>query len=713
MNAPEHIPLERPAIDGAQYLPINLCEAVSFNPRKRFDQTKLDDLANSIEKMGVMQPVLARPKPNAKRGGALYEIVAGERRLRACKMVAERRKESDIAVIPAVVRDLSDFEARELATTENLQRDDLHPLEEAEGYEGLLLRPVTGGEFKPPRARGYTVDELAARIGKSRGYVFGRLKLLALIPEAREAFFENKLSASVALMVARMPAKVQEKALPQLLIGWAGEPYSHRQASEFLHKNYMLALKSAVFDIADASLVPKAGSCHACPKRTGAAPDLFDDVKSADTCTDPACFEAKAKAHGEKQLEQAREKGLQVLTGQAAKKVMPYGEHSLSNTGHLNLDKPAEELTGTRKNLRSLLGDEFKATLVKGDHMEQPIAVATEADVKAALKEKGLLKPSTKGAPGRPAKALTVEDIKKQRDKRLHDLTLQRAPGALWKHLQSCGQEGLSTYAYVQMLMFMDQVLCTGLEELLEVAGLHKKGTGRLSDQERRKLLEQQPEDVLANLIFVSLACDSIENDVMNKGQLRELAADLDWPLEAFTDELAHEVDAAVRDEIDALKKAVPKGTSKVAKKTGAAAPTARYRNAETGEAWSGRGLQPKWLKVALERGKTLAEFEVNRAPSGTGSTPPSSAAAQGAKTAQKTPEQALAEAVAKGTKAAAAPKKTVQKDKPAKLHASAQAPKKATGKAKATNQKDKAAAPPTAQIATVAAWPFPKGAAA
>lgn len=712
MTVIDTLPMERPAIDGAQYLPINLCEAVSFNPRKRFDQAKLQDLASSIEKFGVMQPVLARPKANAKRGGALYEIVAGERRLRGCKLVADKRGESDIAVIPAIVRNLTDFEARELATTENLQRDDLHPLEEAEGYEGLLLHPVTGGEFTPKRTQGYSVDELAARLGKSRGYVFGRLKLLALIPAARDAFYADKIAASVALMVARMPAKVQEKALPQLLLGWAGEPYSHRQASEFLHRNYMLALKSAVFNIADEKLVPKAGSCHACPKRTGASPDLFDDVKSADTCTDPTCFDTKAKAHGQQQLDLAREKGLQVLTGQAAKKVMPYGEGSLSNTGHVNLDKPAEDLTGTRKNLRTLLGDDFNgATLVKTDDMDQPIAVATQETVKAALKAKGLLKPSKKGSPGIPSKPLTAEDIKKQRAQRIKEMMIARAPAHLWKHLVGCGAEGLTASAFTRVIVLLAEQLWGSIEldHILEVAGLHKRGTGHLSQAETEKLLDKQDDGMLANIVFMCLMADHLGNDTNEKG-LEAFAKDVQWPVHTLVQEISTEIDSAIRDELDELKQAVPKGKAKPASKT----PAVRYRDPMTLSTWSGRGLQPAWLKAAIANGGKLADFEVSSPAAKTISTPPIPAAAQGAKLGPKTPEEALAEAVAKESPQAK-PKETNQKDKKAPAAKTAAATK-VGDQGKAADQKDKAATPPaaapTAQLSSVAAWPFPNGAA-
>lgn len=382
--------IARPSIDGAQYLPLNLCRPNSHNPRKRFAQKPLDELAESIEKFGVMQPVLARTIADAKRGQPQYEIVAGERRWRACKLVAERRKESDIAVIPAIVRELSDFEALELTTTENLQREDLHPLEEAEGYEGLLRHPVAGGEFKPPRVHGYTVDELAARLGKSRGYVFARLKLLALVPAARDAFFADKFSASVAILLARMPPKVQTDALKEVLHGWGGEPASYRQTRDMLERNFMLVLSSAPFKITDENLVPGAGTCKECPKRTGASPDLFDDVKGADLCTDPACFAAKKDAHQARLIAIAEDEGREVILGAAAKKVKPqhYGELK----GYLELDKVHHSLPGG-KPLAKLLGkDAPPVALLEDPHTHELVQVVRAEDAMQVLKDKGIVK---------------------------------------------------------------------------------------------------------------------------------------------------------------------------------------------------------------------------------------------------------------------------------------------------------------------------------
>ena len=553
--------VQRPSIDGAQFLPLGLVAPSRFNPRKRFNQVKLEELAASIESVGVLQPVLVRPMPDAKRGGPQYEIVAGERRWRASNLLAERLKQQAIAVIPAVVRAIDDFAALELATVENAQREDIHPIEEAEGYEALLLKPIGGGDFKPPRLRGYSVDEIAARVGKSKGYVHGRLKLLDLIPAGREACFEGKLQVKTAEAVARMPASVQEKALPEVLRGWAGEPWSHRQAVEYLHKNYMLKLASAVFDANDAQLLPEAGSCKACPKRTGANPDLFEDVQNADTCTDPKCFEAKVAAHGEAVITLARSKGTTVLTGAEAKRVMPYGEHSLASSGHVNIDKPMEELTGNRKALRTLLGADFKGTmLLKGEDEELPITIAKVDDVKAALKGKGLLVPSTKshGAHA-PSKLVTAESIKAKRAKRIEEMLLERLPGAVAKHVDAQYDLDIpQTWHWLRFLVrslwYQSELDPTHVK--IAVCGEIKPGSKQGFGDEWIDDLDGEQLGTLVMLLVVgnSVADESSFGDSKtDPDSSNTLAGDIGFPLVALRREVIDEIDAAIKDEIKAL----------------------------------------------------------------------------------------------------------------------------------------------------------------
>jgi ParB/RepB/Spo0J family partition protein len=332
--------------------------------------------------------------------------VAGERRWRASTRLAERRGEVGVAVVPCIVRDMDDFEVLELATVENLQREGLHPLEEAEGYEALLRKPVAGGEFSPPRIRGYTVDELAARVGKSRGYVFGRLKLLALVPEAREAFYGDQISASVALQLARLAASIQTKALPEILRGWGGEPLSARATFDLLHRRFMLRLAQAPFDTGSDFLLPAAGACSTCPKRTGVNPDLWGDVKEHDTCTDPDCHGAKVTAHWQQLVELARDKQVDIVDDPAEiREYMPYGtDWSLCQTDHVDLGDEDSELADRLtqgRTPREALGDAVwriagLALLLRDpDNLadKPPLLVAKEAHVEAALKRAGKLRP--------------------------------------------------------------------------------------------------------------------------------------------------------------------------------------------------------------------------------------------------------------------------------------------------------------------------------
>ena len=239
------------------------------NPRKHFDPAKLDELAQDIERRGIDTPITVRPLPGNRVGdterGVEYELVCGERRLRASQLAG-------VATIPAMVRALTDNEALEVQLCENLKRDDLTALEEAEGYDTLMQHSKINA------------DELGERIGKSRSYVYGRLKLLDLCQEARASLRSGEVDASRALVVARIPdSKLQIKAMneivqgPSYIYGGAGEPMTYRQALDHVQKNYMLKLSEAKFKITALDLVPAAGSCKDCTKRTGHDPDLFSE----------------------------------------------------------------------------------------------------------------------------------------------------------------------------------------------------------------------------------------------------------------------------------------------------------------------------------------------------------------------------------------------------------------------------------------------------
>ena len=157
-------------------------------PRKTFDETALEELAESIRQHGVLQPLLVRPLP-----GGGYQLVAGERRYRASRIAGLRE-------VPVVIRELSDVETMEIAIIENLQREDLNPIEEAEGLQALIDRC------------GFTQDQVAASVGKSRPAIANSLRLLKLPPEVREMTKSGTISAGHARALVTLGARQQQAA---------------------------------------------------------------------------------------------------------------------------------------------------------------------------------------------------------------------------------------------------------------------------------------------------------------------------------------------------------------------------------------------------------------------------------------------------------------------------------------------------------------------
>ncbi|MBY0241887.1 MAG: ParB/RepB/Spo0J family partition protein [Burkholderiaceae bacterium] len=277
---------------------------ISKTNRRYFNEAKLAELAASIKAKGIAQPILIRPVTPTDAEPQQYEIVAGERRYRAAIMAG-------LMAAPVICRPLSDLDAAEIQILENLQRDDPHPLEEAEGYERLML------------THGYSADQLADKLKKSRSYIYGRLKLCALTTEVRTRFLEHPdtLPPSTALRIARIPVPaLQVRALQEIMEphGQNSDPMSHRRARDHIQSRYTLDLMHAPFLLTDAKLLDGATSCAKCPKRTGNQPEIYPDAKSADVCTDPDCYAEKKAAHYARTIALARKRGIPVHEGDEA-----------------------------------------------------------------------------------------------------------------------------------------------------------------------------------------------------------------------------------------------------------------------------------------------------------------------------------------------------------------------------------------------------------
>jgi len=291
-------------------LPIHDVAEGSTNPRQRFDQAKLDELAASIRAHGVLAPILVR------HNGTGVEVVAGARRLRAAKLAG-------LTEIPVVVTKLSDERAVEVQLVENLQREDLDALEEAAGLQRLTVD------------HGYGVDELAKALGKSKRYVYAALQLGRLPPGAQKLYREGKLPKSQALLVSGIPDPAEQlRAAEMVATGddgygppdWEGEqgtPLTVTDTERLIADRFRRALKGAPFDLAAEP------ACGSCPKMSKNLDGAELKKKGADVCTDVACFREKADAAHRARVAKAAKKGGREASAaeleQLARRVRPPG----------------------------------------------------------------------------------------------------------------------------------------------------------------------------------------------------------------------------------------------------------------------------------------------------------------------------------------------------------------------------------------------------
>lgn len=271
---------------GFRTVAIDKLQESTTNPRRSFDERKLKELAENFKVHGVLVPLLVRP---VKAGvGPVFghlEIIAGARRYRAAKLAG-------LIEAPVRVVELSDSEVLEVQLIENLQREDVHPLEEGEGFQRLL------------DIEGYTPELIAEKVGRDRSYIYKRLQLAKLIEPLKGKFLDGEIQIAHALLLCRLSEPAQIEAAKQGLYEskWTGGRHERfvvnaQELAGWIRQNVYLDLKHAPWNKLDADLVPKAGACNVCPKRSGTSPQLFDDLPNgSDVCLDGDCFRDKREA---------------------------------------------------------------------------------------------------------------------------------------------------------------------------------------------------------------------------------------------------------------------------------------------------------------------------------------------------------------------------------------------------------------------------------
>lgn len=474
------------------------------NPRTHFDEDFIKELADSISRHGLAQPILVRPLPGERvqetaedrePGAPLptHEIIAGEQRWRASKLAGLRS-------MPVLVRRLDDRAVLELQLVENLKRKDLHPLEEAEGFQALIDR------------HGMTVEDIAAKVDKSASQIYVTLKLLDLTPECRQELFKGNLTRSTALLVARAPAELQAKIAKDIMGGTYGqrdEPMSYREAKLHIQQHYMLQLGAAIFDIKDASLVAKAGSCTDCEKRTGANRTLFGDIEHADTCTDPKCFDSKKEAHFAAVAKKAAAAGKTVIQGKEAAALIPHA--GATPKGYKLLDEK-DYIDGRYVSVRNAIGKDtlkdVKTVLIVDPHTKET-REAVKADVAGTLLAKAKKQKAATQAAQDKAKPPSEEDLREQYETRWQREALTQLHGKL----MADGAANVGHKARVQVLRYLARRVSATLDVFGEQADQLAEllGAGKVSWRHGfEEYFDQCAEDAISPALMLLLVAEEL-----------------------------------------------------------------------------------------------------------------------------------------------------------------------------------------------------------
>lgn len=351
------------------------------NPRSRVDEAALGDLIDSMSSVGLLHPIVVRPLEVPANKRAAYEIVCGHRRRAAAARL-------QWPTIPATVQNLTPAQASDLALVENLQREDLTELEEAQGYAQLV-------------ARGQTPDEIAARLGRSASTVQNRLVLVNLPEAAVAAMREGRMTPSVATLIGRLPGTQQREDATAAVLAeesrdWDSvseqtviSPLSFREARTLIKRQFMLGLEEPPFDANDAYLVPASGACGPCRHRTGNQVTLFGDIVAqrggSEVCTYPPCFEQKRQAWVDQVLATATEAGLATLPAKKAAKIFTANGWLHNNSGFVDAD---EKRPGSKKTWRESLGKKAPTELVTCSPEGKAVHLYRKKDVDQLLEAK-------------------------------------------------------------------------------------------------------------------------------------------------------------------------------------------------------------------------------------------------------------------------------------------------------------------------------------
>ncbi len=355
--------------------------AIDPSPLNRQADVDLAPLVESVRRYGIQMPIKVRPK------GDRFEIVFGERRWRAAKEVG-------LDTVPATIEDLTDEGAQARRVLENAQRRDPHALEEAEAYERLLAMRDRKGKAI------HSVESVAQVAGRSLAHVYHRLKLTALAPELRQAFYAGELSVTGAFLVARgIPTALQAEAWERMKRYAEQKAYdeelddeghlNHEGIAALIERVYACRLDRAPFPLDDASLVKTAGACTSCPKRSANQPVLFAEPDRKDVCTDVACWRVKVGAFVDRERREVFAAGGTVLLEEESRRIFNGAAMLPWNSPWIDLDAVCPDHPD-RLPWRHLLADLCPPPTLAFTSQGRPVRLATRSEVAEALEKNGI-----------------------------------------------------------------------------------------------------------------------------------------------------------------------------------------------------------------------------------------------------------------------------------------------------------------------------------
>ncbi|WEK21322.1 MAG: ParB/RepB/Spo0J family partition protein [Candidatus Pedobacter colombiensis] len=257
--------------DKLENIPIELIDISPLNYRKYYDPDALDKFAEELAIHGIISSLTVRV---VKKGR--YELVAGERRFRGAQIAKLKH-------LPAVIRTLTDQQVREIQLAENLQRENPHPL-----HESLAIAQM--------QQDGLNNDEIATRLGKSKTFVYSRIKLAALIEPIQLIFLANKFTIQEAFTIAAIDPESQQEFFDSHCKDWQKKDFQLYNLSGILNK-FRYNLKRAPFETKDKNLLPEIGACTKCPYNSAVLKTLFPEMAKEAVCTNKSCYQNKCNAH--------------------------------------------------------------------------------------------------------------------------------------------------------------------------------------------------------------------------------------------------------------------------------------------------------------------------------------------------------------------------------------------------------------------------------